>query len=616
MHHPRLRANPLASRADLRRALLDLWQPLQPYLEHEDAAISLGANEAGYGQPGRLLEAFTRPLWGLVSLHAGGADFPHWPLYQHGLAAGVNPRHPHYWGEAGDHDQRFVEMAVLGLGLVCARDRLWDPLPEKSRVHLVAWLSQINTRRLPDNNWRFFRVFTNLGLKAVGAPSAPALVEEDLDCIDGCYQGDGWYTDGKGPQRDYYIPMAIHFYGLLLAGLPGALAPDRAARFRERARRFAADFAAWFAADGSAIPIGRSLTYRFAQGAFWGALAFAGEEALPWGVIKGLHLRHLRWWLRQPVFTGTGVLTLGYGYPNLIVSEGYNAPGSPYWACKAFLPLALPEEHPFWQAEELPCPVPSLSVQPGAGLILCRDESRDHVVALSSNQVPSWPLRHAASKYPKFAYSNAFGFGVPAGGSAPEWGGADGMLMLSDDGRDWRGRETLLDERYPGATLYTRWSPWPDVEVETWLTPVPPGHLRVHRVVTGRPLQSVEGGFAVSRLRETPTDGDGARAHTGFFLDHAQGFSGVRDLAGERRGRAVETEPNTNVLHPLVSVPVLEGAHPAGECRLFTAVAGLPGEGHGEAGRTFLDSLRLQPGPAGPQLWRADTLLLDNLSPR
>lgn len=61
------------------------------------------------------------------------------------------------------------------------------------------------------------------------------------------------------------------------------------------------------------------MTYRFAMAAFWGALALAlalaGEEALPWGVVKGLYLRHLRWWSRPEIADRDGVLSVGYGYP-------------------------------------------------------------------------------------------------------------------------------------------------------------------------------------------------------------------------------------------------------------------------------------------------------------
>jgi hypothetical protein len=102
------------------------------------------------------------------------------------------------------------------------------------------------------------------------------------------------------------------------------------------------------------------MTYRFAMSAFWSAIAFADVELpapLSWGVIKGLHLRNLRWWARQPgAYNFDGTFTLGYVYPNHNMLENYNSPGSPYWACKAFLTLAVPESHPFWASEELPYP--------------------------------------------------------------------------------------------------------------------------------------------------------------------------------------------------------------------------------------------------------------------
>ena len=41
----------------------------------------------------------------------------------------------------------------------------------------------------------------------------------------------------------------------------------------EKARQ---DFAAWFDTDGAAVPYGRSLTYRFAQSAFYAACLWAG----------------------------------------------------------------------------------------------------------------------------------------------------------------------------------------------------------------------------------------------------------------------------------------------------------------------------------------------------
>ena len=115
-----------------------------------------------------------------------------------------------------------------------------------------------------------------------------------ISLIDSFAIDDGWYTDGRGGNIDYYVPFALHTYGLVAAA-SGLGDRDAAARYVERARRFAPEFMHWFARDGGAVPFGRSLTYRMAQGSFWGALAMADVDAIDWPEVRGLALRHLRW---------------------------------------------------------------------------------------------------------------------------------------------------------------------------------------------------------------------------------------------------------------------------------------------------------------------------------
>lgn len=43
------------------------------------------------------------------------------------------------------------------------------------------------------------------------------------------YLGNGWYSDGAGRPKDYYISMAFYYYGLIYATL---MAEDDAARGR------------------------------------------------------------------------------------------------------------------------------------------------------------------------------------------------------------------------------------------------------------------------------------------------------------------------------------------------------------------------------------------------
>lgn len=577
----RITSNPLRDRADLQDLARDLVEPLLPHFSPGRARVRLGANRASYGDPASLLEGYSRPLWGLVPLAAGGGRFAHWKLWRQGLINGTNPEHPEYWGPAGDYDQRSVEQAAFGFALALAPGDFWKPLSGAERARVAAWLNRIHEVKLVRSNWLFFRVLVQLGLRRVGEAWSQERLDADLDQLDAFYLRDGWYSDGPegapwrdGRTGDYYVPMAFHFYGLIYARLASAEDPSRAARYVERARLFAREFQHYFAADGSALPFGRSLTYRFAQGAFWGGLAYAGVEALPWPVIKGLYLRHLRWWLRQPIFTESGLLTIGYTYPNLLVAESYNSPGSPYWALKALLPLALPSSHPFWRAEEAPLP-PRRAVltSPGSRLVLTTDPRTREVVALNPGQrVLDWP-RNAPHKYSKCAYGTRFAFTVPAGAAIPAEGGLDGELSLSDDERFFRRRDFCTDAAVQAGVAFSRWQPWPDVETRTWLLAAPAGHLRLHHIRSGRRLWSLEAGFAVpylakSTLRQQPG------AAPGPAVRSPRGASGLRELVGGRAGACVECGANTHLLESLSAMPVLRAAHDPGAFWLACWVGG------------------------------------------
>ncbi|MBO3748428.1 DUF2264 domain-containing protein [Streptosporangiaceae bacterium NEAU-GS5] len=550
-----------------------LAEPLAPHFSPGRARLRLGANTAHYPDAAAELEAFARPLWGLAPLAAGGGAFAHWDLWREGLANGTDPAHEEFWGEAGDRDQRLVETAAIGLGLALAPDVLWDPLTGKQRDDVAAWLRHALTARPVDNNWLFFPVMVGLGLDRVGVAYDRAPNIARLERLESFALGRGWYADGPTPQRDYYVPFAMHFYGLIYAAL--GQDPARAERLRARAAAFALDFRHWFASDGAAVPYGRSMTYRFAQGAFWGALAFAGVEALPWGEVKGQLMRHLRWWTRRPILDREGLLTLGYGYAQPAMTEQYNAPGSPYWAMKALLPLALPAEHPLWAAaEEDGPPLPEVSAQPEAGVALMRCEQGRQVVLLSAGQHYTW-VRSGAAKYAKFAYSSHFGFSVPGGGYGLDQEALDSTLALSEDGVHWRPCEVPVEGEVCGELLRLTWAPWPDVTVETWLLAVPPWHVRVHRLTTARPLRSAEGGFAVDRDPPAVRKAGKRRAR----IASSAGTCVIEDLAGGREAGLVDAHPGTNLMAPRTVIPTLLGRHAPGTHRLACAVVGLAGDG-------------------------------------
>lgn len=449
-----IQSNPLATRKDIQDALHQLCDPLIPYYSSGKARLRLGATGSGCSNETAEMEGFSRVLWGLVPLAAGGGESRLWEMYREGIRNGTNPEHEEYWGIVDDYDQRLVEMAAFGLALALAPDQVWIPLTGTEKRRLYDWLNQINARPVYDCNWLFFQVMVNMGFKKIGWPCDEEQMKRNLERIDEFYLTEGWYSDGSGGHSDYYVPFAFHYYGLIYATWMREEDPERADLYIRRATEFSHNFIYWFADDGSALPYGRSLSYRFSQAAFWSALVFAEVEAQPYGVMKGLIFRHLRWWCRQPIFQPDGTLSIGYAYPNLVMAENYNAPGSPYWALKTFLPLALPEEHPFWQAEELPLPkLSESSLQQSPRLVLWRQEKNDHILAFNAGNFATNEHTHMSAKYEKFVYSNKFGFSVPRA----EWGLAQGAydsMLARFHARPERGRSHISSKADVGAYLY------------------------------------------------------------------------------------------------------------------------------------------------------------------
>ncbi len=579
-----LAGNPLKTRADVERALRDLFQPLLPYFSDGGARVRLDGAAAHFDRAAADLEGFARPLWGLTPLAAGGAEFDHWELYRRGLANGTDPEHAEYWGTVNGTDQRQVELAAIGFILRMLPHLVWEPLPQKAKDNLAAYLLHARKHDFADNNWKFFRILVDLGLEQCGVEFDRSYTDRYLDELDGFYLGDGWYRDGNIRRIDHYIPFAMHFYGLIYARLANG-DDKRVSDYKERARVFARDIQHWFDEDGGTLAFGRSLTYRFACGGFWGALAFADVEALPWGVVKGHFLRHLRWWSKLPIAHGNGVLSVGYGYPNLFMSESYNSAGSPYWALKAFLPLALPEDHPFWQAEEMPAdfdtkPVPLR--HPG----MVMQHTVGNVVALSSGQ-QNWQMRAGTEKYAKFVYSSRYAFSVEVDERAYHSGAFDGTLALSDDGRHYRVRETNEVAQIAGTSLYSRWKPWSDVTIETWLVPAGDWHIRVHRIDTPRALHTTEGGFAIARADQ---NADTTEVGPGRALARSRSdVSIIVDLSSDhqRDGRTHAALPNTNLIASKTLVPQLRGEIEPGTTVLVTAAMAQPA---GAAAETALSS--------------------------
>jgi hypothetical protein len=325
-----------------------------------------------------------------------------------------------------------------------------------------------------------------------------------------------------------------------------------------------------------------------------------------WGVVKGLLLRHFRWWATKPdMFNMDGTLTIGFTYPNMYMSEDYNSPQSPYWGMKSFLALGLSESHPFWTVKEKPLPRSNaqsvLSVHPPMHVIC---DTGNHHFLLSMGQYCPWPLKATEAKYGKFAYSSHFGFSVPTG-TLIQQVAPDSTLALSKDGGDtWRVPWYVSEHRFGTTTvrnktgiveivptLRSKWKPWKDamIEVTTHLLPPtkrwPDWYVRIHEIRNGGAevkIQCVQGGFSIqgrgAQMGESLPTATGterlATHESGSFSEGIKetsyealicsnaGASGIRAIcvaeSEDHSGQALKPDANTNLMWQRTLIPTIK----------------------------------------------------------
>ncbi|MNC37957.1 hypothetical protein D3C75_865420 [compost metagenome] len=223
-------------------------------------------------------------------------------------------------------------------------------------------------------------------------------------------------------------------------------------------------------------------------------------------------------------------------------------------------------------------------MQKAPHLILCRQPEVPHVTAFNSGHTSSNEHTHTSAKYEKFAYSTFFGFSVPRA----EWGlgqGAfDSMLALAEGDNLYRVKRRCEETRVEPGLIFTRWKPWADVEVCTWIIPGLPWHVRVHRITTGRVLDGAEGGFALGiegpgsgghvpggsgkpvRLYSTvpPLGAESGGSSQAAYAAYGRGASGVKLLYGSGLAELLTPQANTNVMVSRTVIPTVRTRLEAG----------------------------------------------------
>jgi hypothetical protein len=236
-------------------------------------------------------EGFARTLlaagFRLAQPHAGDGVLAQW--YADGLAAGTEPGSPEAWPRLADVPQARVEAASVAIALHESRAVLWDHLDDRVRDRVVGWLADaVGRTDYPPCNWVWFQNVVEAFLRSVGGPWSVEDIERNTAATESWYRAGGWYTDGlyhrTGRKFDWYAGWAMNFYPLWYC----RMSPDHAdapmwTRYRQRLRAYLDGAQHLFAADGTPMHQGRSLTYRHAALApVWAGAVFDAERCALW----------------------------------------------------------------------------------------------------------------------------------------------------------------------------------------------------------------------------------------------------------------------------------------------------------------------------------------------
>lgn len=325
---------------------------------HQELPTTFHPERKKYG----MLEAFGRTIAGLapwIEL-TDITDSEEKKLQEHyrhmitqSFEHATDPKSPDYmiFSEQG---QPLVDAAFMAHFIVRApnfsRERLQDEVLE----NVIKALKKTRKIIPPNMNWNLFSAMVEGALAVLGAEYDILRVIYAIRLLDDWYLGDGVYGDGPIFHWDYYNsfvmqPMAIDLLDFFVEE------SMELEKYREkmlpRFIRYAVIQERLIAPDGSYPIIGRSIVYRF--GAFQALSQAALQERLPAEVssaqVRSALSAVIKKVMSSPhTFTDNGWLQPGvYGYqPEL--AESYIGVGSLYLALAVFLPLGLPESHPFW----------------------------------------------------------------------------------------------------------------------------------------------------------------------------------------------------------------------------------------------------------------------------
>lgn len=274
-----------------------------------------------------------------------------WALLSYANA--VNPDNPDYLAWQGE-SQALVDAAYIANSFIRAPKALWEPLDKITKERYIKEFKRLRQVKPAYNNWLLFRAMVEAFLVSIDEDYDGFALDVAVRKMNEWYLGDGWYSDGPEYSLDYYNgyvmhPMLVEILEVLESKkIRSTISFDLAFR---RMQRYNDHLERLISPEGTFPTIGRSMTYR--MGSFQPLALSVWKYDLPKGMTYGQVRNALtsvmkRMFSVEGNFNEKGYLTLGFAGHQPDLADYYTNNGSMYLTSLVFLPLGLPDNHPFW----------------------------------------------------------------------------------------------------------------------------------------------------------------------------------------------------------------------------------------------------------------------------
>ena len=267
----------------------------------------------------------------------------------------LTPGHPNSLPlpeELPDSTYQFTcEFGGMFKTLLLMPDTIWTTYSEKQKEEMVKTISKWAHHRTTQNNWRIFNVITLSFLKKYGYEIDDELLKNHLLWVASYHSGNGWYLEQT--YNYYSISLFIVYTTIWNRTFGDKYYPEIAGIIEKSAQKLMETLTGFFGRDGYINMWSRSICYRtWVSGAFPVAFMLKDTSLIDPGFARRLCSGSLLQFVTRENFYFNNIPSLGfYGQKEYMV-QNYSCAGSPFIMFLPFICLALPDDSPFWTAQE------------------------------------------------------------------------------------------------------------------------------------------------------------------------------------------------------------------------------------------------------------------------